>query len=206
MTQVFLISSSSSPWSKPSDWTDAGHTVELVGAGGQGPVPGSRGSGGGAGGAYMKLTRSSGTLGATTAFQIKSNITNTSYNVADSTIWQGTNATNTHEAKSGLAGLAISGGTGAAGVTNGTPGPVTYTVTTNNAGGNGASASSVTTNGGGGGGGGAGGPSGAGSAGGPPSPSGNGFAGGGGGASDAQGAGAQAANEVGGTEIGRAHV
>src|SRR4029453_6891406 len=82
MTQVFLTSASTSPWSKPGDWADAGHTVELVGAGGDGGV-GSTGGGArpgasGGGGAYLQCTYSSGALGATTPFKISADNTSTS--------------------------------------------------------------------------------------------------------------------------------
>ena len=109
MTQVFLTSASTSPWTKPGDVGGGiGHTVELIGAGGRSGtnstgVNGRAGAGGG-GGAYMKLTQSANFLPTTTAFQIAAECTSTTYNVANSTIWQGTNATNTHEAKAGLKG------------------------------------------------------------------------------------------------------
>ena len=56
MPIVFLTSASTSPWSRPSDWNDVGHTVELVGAGGQSgaaidwSTSGRGGAGGGGGG------------------------------------------------------------------------------------------------------------------------------------------------------------
>ncbi len=98
-TTVFLTSASSANWPKPSDWTDAGHTVEMISAGGKGgdgTTGTSRVNGtGGGGGVYVKLTYSSGALGATTAFIVHDNNTLTTYNVSSSTIWQGDDSQST---------------------------------------------------------------------------------------------------------------
>src|SRR6185436_19849872 len=126
-TIVILLAASTSPFAKPSDWTDAGHLAEQLSSGakgGDGSTGTSRrgGSGGGAG-VYAKLTYSSGSLGSTTAFAVKDNNTLTSYNVSSSTIWVGTTASNSFEAKAGLAGTNAGTSTTTAGsfVTNGTP-------------------------------------------------------------------------------------
>lgn len=167
MTQVFLTSASTSPWSRPADWgAGLGHTVELVSCGGNGfsPATATNGGNGGGGGGYNKLTYSSGSLGSTTAFQIAASNSNTSYVVTSSTIWEGTTATNSYECKAGLAGLTggSAASSGGSSVTNGTPSPVTYTTAANNGGNGGATVAGKSS---GGGGGGAGGPSGVGAAG-----------------------------------------
>lgn len=145
MTVVFLTSASSSPWDRPGDFTDAGHTVEMVGCGGNGGA-GGRGantpaSRGGSGGGYLGLSNPSGTLGATTPFAVKaSNATNLDFDT-NATFWEGTTTTNTYEAECGSAGTATVGNSlisGGAGVTNGSPSPVTYGTTTPFTGGNGA--------------------------------------------------------------------
>src|SRR5215469_11040701 len=109
MTQRFLTSASGTSFSRPGDWTDAGHTVELVGAGGNG---GNGGTGtstqcgsGGAGGGYYKLTYSSGALGASTSFTCGAagSGSSTSSHDTAATFWEGTTTTNTYEGQAGLA-------------------------------------------------------------------------------------------------------
>jgi hypothetical protein len=132
MTTVFITSAATSPWSLPGDWVNAGHQVELIGCGGNGNGGGtganSSGSAGGGGGAYYKLTAPSGTLGGTTPFAVKANNTVNS-NDTNATFWEGTTTTNTYEARCGTS--ASQTVTAAAGVTNGTPSPVTYTAASN---------------------------------------------------------------------------
>ncbi len=109
MTQIFKTSADASPFNLPGDWTDTGHTVELVGSGGQGGsgnsgtswLPGS----GGGGGAYGKLTYSSGILGSTTAFAIAAQSTTPGNHDTFATYWEGTTTTNTYEAKAGGPGV-----------------------------------------------------------------------------------------------------
>lgn len=188
MTVVFLLSSSTSPWAKPGDWTDTGHTVEMISPGGNGGAgstgtSGRAGSGGGGGG-YTKLTYSSGSLQSSTTFQVPNTNSSTTYIVTSSTIWCGTTATNSWEEKAGLAGANASSSTSAGGtfIKNGTPAGAVYTSTSNSGGTGGATAAAATASGGGGGG--AGGPSGAGGNGGT---SASGDGGGGGGAGNGGG-------------------
>src|SRR3974390_3866133 len=66
MAQTFLTNASSSPWTFPAAYTVAGHTIEVVGCGGDGGLgtTGTTGTagGGGGGGGYYKGTYSSGTI------------------------------------------------------------------------------------------------------------------------------------------------
>jgi len=169
MATVVVFLTSGTSYSRPSDWTDAGHTVELIGCGGVGGA-GLTGSGnfcgcGGGGGAYLKLTYSSGALGSSTSYGVKTTNSSTTDNDTNATFWLGTTTTNTYEAQCGQGNIGSNAGVAtnnATGKTNGTPSPVTYTTAANNGGvGNGGS-----TNKNGFGGGGAGGPSGAGNNGG----------------------------------------
>ena len=187
MTQVFLTSASTSPWTRPGDWADPGHTIDLVGCGGNGAngtvASAASGSGGGGGG-YLKLTFSSGNLGATTAFAVKASNASTADQNTSATFWEGTTTTNTYEAQCGNAGLnTATNAAGGTGVTNGSPSPVTYTTATN-AGGTGGAIGSVSAGRGGGGGGGGGGPTGAGKTGGLSANANPGGGGGGGGANN----------------------
>src|SRR5215468_5782053 len=151
-TVVFILSSDTSPFSKPGDWSDSGHTVELVSCGGNGGA-GTRGTsgvgaGGGGGGAYYLLTYSSGAMASTTPFAIGANNSTAFVSDINATFWEGTSATNTYEAK---AGPSTAGGS--TGVTNGTPSPITYTASTNNGGGSPGGTTGGVIGGGGGGGG-----------------------------------------------------
>ena len=163
MTVVFLTSASTSPWSKPGDWADAGHQIELVGCGGISGAGSTgtsgRGGGGGGGGAYTELDYSSGALSATTAFYVGINTALTT-NVV-STKWGSSSAaalTNSYYAENGRAGSTVTAGAGGSGTTvsNGTPPTPVYTKTVGRNGGSGGAAAAVI--GGGGGGGGAAGP------------------------------------------------
>src|SRR6266567_9109364 len=116
MTQIIKTSADASPFNKPGDWTDAGHTVELVGCGGSGAA-GTRGTGGvggagAGGGAYVKLTFSSGAIGATTPYQILGTNTNVTSGARDSngTIWEGTTNVNSYWIQSGSAGNGTTAG------------------------------------------------------------------------------------------------
>src|SRR6516162_2405417 len=160
MPQVFILKTTSSPWTVPSDFIATGHTVELLAAGGQGGVgtTGTSGNGGGGagGGGYGKLTYSSGTItpGTTTiAFQCSGQGDPTTAGA----LWE---ATNTGFAdfygtlNGGSPGTSTTGGAaGVAGSQTGTP-AILYTVTTSTTGG--AGGSTGTTLGGSGGGGSAG--------------------------------------------------
>jgi len=204
MTTVFLTSASSSPWPRPGDWSDAGHQIELGGCGGKGG-PGlsittdgfyAAGAGGG-GGAYSKLTFSSGSLGSTTSFAIAAQNISSGDQDTTATYWEGTTNTNSYESQSGFAGTAGSvAGPTSSGVTNGTPSPVTYTRASNNGGvgGDGSSAAGR----GAGGGGGAAGPHSGGANGGTPT-GGSPGGGGGGGGSDSGFAGGSPSGTAGGT-------
>jgi hypothetical protein len=166
MTQVFLLKATSSPWAVPANFTVAGHTVEMVGNGGNTGIPAvqgtsSRGVGGGGGGAYIKLLYSSGTItpGTTTIpFAIGGPGTGSD----PTTFWEGTTITNSYAVHNGADTTSFSGATGGASTLGqfGTP-AITYTNPIGSAGGNGGNAQSGAV-GGGGGGGGAGGPNGAG--------------------------------------------
>lgn len=170
MTQVFLTSANASPFAKPADWQDSGHTVELIGAGGNGGSPGNAGAAnagvGGTGGGYLKLTFSSGAMGSTTAFKVgaKGSANGTVGKDTNATFWEATGKPgSSYEAQSGLAGTLTTGAnvtfTGGSGVNNGTSGlSIIYTITLNRSGGS--THSGVATSAGGGGGGGAGGPNG----------------------------------------------
>src|SRR5215831_6944716 len=74
-TTVFLLSSSTSPWTVPGDFVHAGHTVEGIGCGGNGgngsTGANSPGASGGSGGGYGKFTYSSGTFGSTVLFAVQ---------------------------------------------------------------------------------------------------------------------------------------
>jgi hypothetical protein len=184
MPQVFILKTTSSPWTVPSDFIATGHTVELLAAGGQGGVgtTGTSGNGGGGagGGGYGKLTYSSGTItpGTTTiAFQCSGQGDPTTAGA----LWE---ATNTGFAdfygtlNGGSPGTSTTGGAaGVAGSQTGTP-AILYTVTTSTTGG--AGGSTGTTLGGSGGGGSAG-PAANGGAGGGNTSTGTGGGGGGGG-------------------------
>ena len=210
MTVVFITSSGTSPWNKPGDWTDAGHTVELVGCGGQSGAGSTgtsgRGGGGGAGGGYTLLTYSSGAMGSSTPFACKSNATAGSGSASFTTFWEDTGATNAYEGQNGGQGSTTSAGSGGQGnITVGTPSPITYTSSGHN--GSNGGAASTTVIGGGGGGGGAGGPAaigGTGAGGGTTA----GFGGGGGGAANNNSNGASvtsASGSNGGTGVGPSH-
>lgn len=167
MTEVFLVNANASPWNRPGDWVDAGHTVELIGCGGNGGAGkqgvGPFGGSGGGGGGYYGLVYSSGTLGATTPFAVAAAgaATSTSSKDTGATFWEATGTTNSYEAQAGLAGQVGGGFTASgSGVTNGTPSPVLYTATAKAGGSAGAANGAGTVSGGGGGG--AGGPDGVG--------------------------------------------
>jgi hypothetical protein len=123
---VVLITTATSPWNRPGDWTDAGHKVELLGCGGNGGLgntgASNLGGAGGAGGGYYGLVYSSGALGATTAFEVNTSNSSTTDADTNATNWEATTNANSYEAKCGLAGVAAAGGTGAAtGGSGGTP-------------------------------------------------------------------------------------
>lgn len=171
MSVVFLTSASVSPWSLPGDWQDAGHTVELVGAGGQGfqSTTGTSyvGGSGGAGGGYTKLSASAANWTTSIAFAVSAQSTSAT-RTTNATYWENTTNTNSYYAEAG-AGAAAAGASNAAqtgGSGNqvaGTPSVTYSTRSGNNGGGSGALATTPRS---GGGGGGAAGPSGAGGAGG----------------------------------------
>src|SRR5580765_3461722 len=111
MTTIFLTSASTSPLTKPVDWSDAGHTVELVGTGGTSGASSTgtsgRGGGGGGGGAYVELDYSSGALSATTAFFVGINSATSANGTAIATKWgsaSNTVVTNSYYAEAGRAG------------------------------------------------------------------------------------------------------
>src|SRR5262245_34636748 len=109
MTVVFLTSGSTSPWDRPSNWDDAGHTVNLVGAGGRGgpAVTGSnnRSGDGGSGGGHVLLTYSSGALASTTAFRVTAdNSSLTDHTTASATCWLNSSFSNTYYVEAGVAG------------------------------------------------------------------------------------------------------
>ena len=114
-TVVFLTSASTSPWSRPQNWGDVGHQVEMVGAGGNGATNSTSAAGAGGGGAYAKLTWLSGLMGTTTPFAVKAAGTDTtSPGTATATYWEGTTNTNSYPAFPGLAAVTRTGGTGGA--------------------------------------------------------------------------------------------
>ena len=173
MTVVFLTNASTSPWTRPADWTDAGHTLNLVGAGGIGGVAATgtsyRSGGGGGGGAHALLTYTSGALASTTAFFIGINIP-TNVFLDGATKWgisTGTGVTNSYYAQCGGGSVATTAGTGGTATTtvNGTPTTPVYSQTQKNNGGSGGATGAVLGSSGGGGG--AGGPAGVGGNGGP---------------------------------------
>ena len=183
MTVVLLTSASTSPWTRPGDWTDAGHTVNLVGCGGRGgpATTGTsyRSGSGGGGGGHGLFTYSSGALASTTLFAVKIDSTSATSGT-DATYWQNTSAVSPYQrALAGQVGAtATSGGSAGAGTTQTGTGAVVYTLSQNFFGGVGGNTAAVAA--GAGGGGGAGGPSGAGGNGG--SCTSASFGGGGGGA------------------------
>ena len=196
MALIILTTGSTSPLTVPSDFTVAGHVVNLFGSGGNGAAATTGASsvagGGGGGGAFTRCVYSSGTItpGSTTiAFLINAG------GSANATQWQ-SSAAGSGAYYEALPGGNAAGATagGASGATNtvGTP-TITYTPTTHTgaAGGAGGGANTL----GGGGGGGAGGPS-ANGGGGGTSTSTGGSGGGGGGAANA---GANASTSTGGT-------
>src|SRR5215831_14631530 len=133
MTVVFLTSASTSPWSKPGDWTDAGHTVELIGGGARGnpPATGTSGRGGGGGGAggYCGCSGTvTGTMGSTTPFAVGSNNTTTSQLGTAAAYWQATSSGNCYQAAAGVASAtATSGGSGGTAANCGLSGTPTIT-------------------------------------------------------------------------------
>ncbi len=177
MTQVFLTTASSSPWSVPGDFDPAGHTVELLGAGGNGATgttgANPRGGGGGSAGGYGLFTYASGSVGASIDFLVGAGGAQTG------AVWQQTSQVT--DSLNAYSGNNASGSTGGSNIVDadisGTP-AITYTRTIHSFGGNGGSVAA--TNRGGAGGGAAGGPSGAGKNGGSPAASGTGGCGGGG--------------------------
>ena len=167
MTQVFLTTSDTSPWTRPADWVDAGHIVELLGAGGQGGA-GSTGTsyiggGGGGGGAYTKLVWSAAALPSTVPFKI--GVGNVGNAAGNATTWLSATGGAGNSLYSGSGGNSTASAAGAAGVANSVIGSpvVTYTRSGNNGGIGGAGSSTPRS---GCGGGGAGGPNGVGAKGG----------------------------------------
>src|SRR6516225_824156 len=94
MTVIFLTSASTSPWTRVADWSDSGHTVEIVGCGGKSGAAAtgaaSTSAAGGGGGGYQKLTWSSVAMTSTMAFEIKSNNTLAANITANATCWEAT--------------------------------------------------------------------------------------------------------------------
>src|SRR3974390_884334 len=89
MGTTLLTHASTSPWTWPTGRTVAGHTIQLLGCGGNGAAgtagTSGRGGGGGGGGGFYKGTYSSGTItpGTTTiAFVIPAG------GGAAATVWQ----------------------------------------------------------------------------------------------------------------------
>lgn len=206
MTVVFLDNGSTSPWSRPGDWSDAGHTVNLLGCGGSGgtaPTTGTaaRSGPGAGGGAHVLLTRTAGALGATVPFLITNNNTSTTVRTTGvATCWGSATFANCRYAESGesggVGGTDTAGGLGGSATTTstGSPSLPTYTASQNFSGGPGGAVAAVVSSGAGGGG--AGGPNGVGGTGGACTTATRG--GGGGGANDGNGDGAAAASTTGG--------
>ena len=167
MTQVFLTTSDTSPWTRPADWADAGHIVELLGAGGQGGAgstgTGYIGGGGGGGGAYTKLIWSAAALPSTVPFKI--GVGSVGNAAGNATTWLSATGGAGNSLYSGSGGNSTASAAGAAGVANSAIGSpvVTYTRSGNNGGIGGAGSSTPRS---GCGGGGAGGPNGVGAKGG----------------------------------------
>ena len=152
MTVVFLTNASTSPWTRPGNWTDAGHTLNMVGCGGQGGPTltgtGYRSGSGGGGGGHALFTYSSGALAATVDFFVGINNTTTG-RTASATKWgsaSSTVVTNAYYIECGAVGINAGAGGGAGiGTTtiNGTPTTPVYTRTQNNSGGPGGATAAV---------------------------------------------------------------
>src|SRR6516225_9470568 len=128
MTQVFLTNASTSPWLFPASGIVAGHTVEMLGAGGQGAAgttgASGNGGGGGGGGTYSQFVYQSGAVipGATTIpFGVPAG------GSAVSPSWGSATVSNCYTTGSGGNASGVTGGAGGAGPgVTGTP-PVLYT-------------------------------------------------------------------------------
>ena len=136
MTQVFLLKANTSPWTLPSDWFDAGHTINLIGAGGNGGAgttgTSAVGSGGGGGGGHLLLTFSAGTLGtpgvSTVPFHVPAGGAGTG--TANGTIWLSINGSTGYYGICGSGGNAsgvTAGASSGTGSLNGSASTITYT-------------------------------------------------------------------------------